>query len=96
MRNAYIVSYDIANPKRLRRVFKTMCGFGDHIQFSVFRCEFTAMELVRMKGVLAEIINQKADQVLIFDLGPIDGRADDSVDWIGLPLAPKERTALIA
>lgn len=39
MRNTYIVSYDIADPKRLRKVSKTMKAWGDHLQYSVFgRC----------------------------------------------------------
>ena len=36
MRTTYIVCYDIANDKRLRKVFKTCGNFGDHLQFSVF------------------------------------------------------------
>ena len=35
MRNTYIVCYDICEPKRLRDVFKMMCGWGDHLQLSV-------------------------------------------------------------
>lgn len=39
MRNTYIVSYDIADPKRLRQVFKTRKAWGDHLKFSVFECQ---------------------------------------------------------
>ncbi|MEK7751294.1 MAG: CRISPR-associated endonuclease Cas2, partial [Acidobacteriota bacterium] len=41
MRNSYLVSYDIADDKRLRQVFKTMRAYGDHLQFSVFECQLT-------------------------------------------------------
>jgi CRISPR-associated protein Cas2 len=37
MRQGYIVTYDVCNPKRLRKVFKTMQGYGEHLQLSVFR-----------------------------------------------------------
>ena len=37
----YIVTYDISNNKRWRRVFKTMNGFGDWVQLSVFQCRLT-------------------------------------------------------
>ena len=29
MRNAFLVAYDIADPKRLRHVYQKMRGFGD-------------------------------------------------------------------
>ena len=34
MRTSYLVCYDIADEKRLRKVFQTMRGYGDHLQFS--------------------------------------------------------------
>jgi len=34
MRSSYLVTYDIADDKRLRQVFQTMRGYGDHLQFS--------------------------------------------------------------
>jgi CRISPR-associated endonuclease Cas2 len=38
MRTCYLVAYDIADPKRLQRVHRTMRGYGDPLQYSVFRC----------------------------------------------------------
>ena len=32
----YLVTYDIADPKRWRKIFKTMNGFGHWVQLSVF------------------------------------------------------------
>ena len=49
MRNVYLVCYDVANDKRLRRTFKKMCGFGDPLQYSVFRCELSPPEKQMMK-----------------------------------------------
>ena len=31
MRNRYIVTYDICEPKRLRKVYKFMLGWGEHL-----------------------------------------------------------------
>ena len=67
MRRHYLVTYDICDAKRLRRVFKTMKGFGAHLQFSVFQCDLPDIDLVRMKAALTEIIDQREDQVLIID-----------------------------
>ena len=85
MRNSYIVSYDIADPKRLRRVFKTMRAWGDHLQFSVFECQLTRMDLVRLRADLTEIIHHKEDQVLFVDLGPAEGRGDRVISALGKP-----------
>src|SRR6266566_4425645 len=76
MRNTYIVCYDISDPKRLRDVFKTMRGWGDHIQLSVFECRLTRSDLVTLRAELSEIIHHDKDQVLFVDLGPAEGRGD--------------------
>ena len=34
----YVVTYDISDQKRWRRVFRVMNGYGDWVQFSVFQC----------------------------------------------------------
>lgn len=52
MRNTFLVTYDISNDLRLRRVHKTMLGFGDHLQYSVFECQFTQTDLVRCRHAL--------------------------------------------
>ena len=85
MRNSYIVSYDISDPKRLRQVFKTMRSWGDHLQFSVFECQLRRMDLVRLRAELSEIIHHKEDQVLFVDLGPAEGRGDRVITALGKP-----------
>jgi CRISPR-associated protein Cas2 len=52
MRNVYLVCYDVADDKRLRKTYKTMCGFGDPLQYSVFRCELSAVERQSLKESL--------------------------------------------
>ena len=85
MRNSYIVCYDIADPKRLRQVFKTMRAWGDHLQFSVFECQLTRMDAVRLRAELAEIVHHDEDQVLFIDLGPGEGRGDRVITALGKP-----------
>lgn len=83
MRIRYIVSYDISDPKRLRRVFRTMKGFGDPLQLSVFRCDLSASERVLLIEALSKVINHREDQVMIIDIGPVDGRGEDRIETIG-------------
>jgi CRISPR-associated protein Cas2 len=85
MRSSYLVCYDIADDKRLRRVFKTMRGWGDHIQFSVFECHLTAADLVKLRAELASIIHHDQDQVLFVLLGPTEGRGERVITALGKP-----------
>ena len=95
MRNRYIVSYDVCEDKRLRRVFQTLRGFGDHVQYSVFRCDLSRREMIELRAALGAIIDAGEDQVLFADLGPVEGRADECVSAIGLPYTNPERHAVI-
>ncbi|MBL8857029.1 MAG: CRISPR-associated endonuclease Cas2 [Planctomycetes bacterium] len=95
MRSCYLVSYDIADPKRLRRVFKTMRGFGDALQLSVFRCILSAQEKTLMIGRLDEVIHHDEDQVLIVDLGPAKGRGRKVFEFLGRRLPPPNSDPLV-
>lgn len=95
MQQTFIVSYDISDPKRLRTVFKTMKGWGDHLQLSVFRCDLSPRELADLKRTLADIIDHRADQVLFVDIGPADGRALECFETLGRPTPPALRNALV-
>ena len=83
MQHTYIVTYDIADPKRLRQVFKTMKNWGNHIQFSVFECQLTKTDLLQCKSQLQDIINNAHDQILFIHLGPSNGRRDRTIEALG-------------
>jgi CRISPR-associated protein Cas2 len=85
MRHSYLVCYDIADDKRLRKVFKTMRGWGDHLQFSVFECQLTKTDLVKMRAELSELIHHDEDQILFVELGPAEGRGDRVITAMGKP-----------
>lgn len=48
----YIISYDIRDPRRLRKVAKVMEDFGIRVQYSVFECELSPrlLDLVRERA----------------------------------------------
>lgn len=95
MRQTYIVCYDICDDKRLRRVFKTLRGWGDHLQYSVFRCELTHRELVELRAELGAIIHHTEDQVLFVDVGPVCGRGSTSIAAMGKAYMAPERLAVV-
>ena len=97
MRIRYIVTYDISDPKRLRRVFRTMKGYGDPLQYSVFQCDLSASERILMVEALSAIINQREDQVMLINIGPAENRGRQSVEILGraLPQGEIDRIAVI-
>lgn len=95
MRLLYIVTYDICDDKRLRAVFRLMRGYGDHMQYSVFRCELSDLERVELMTKLTEIINTREDQVLFFPLGPAGGERENAICAVGRPYEAVERQAVV-
>lgn len=95
MRQTFIVSYDVSDPKRLRKVFKTLRGYGDHLQLSVFRCELSPREALELRAALGRVIHADEDQVLFVDVGPVEGRGSGSITSLGRPYTHPERHALV-
>ncbi len=85
MRNVYMICYDICDPTRLRKVHKVMKGAGDSMQYSVFRCELSQMEKQELMTKLWEIVNPGVDRVLFANLGPVDSRGRDCLEYWGDP-----------
>jgi CRISPR-associated protein Cas2 len=95
MRQTYVVTYDICDPKRLRKVYKLMLGWGEHLQLSVFQCELNHREVVELRAALARIIHHMEDQVLFVDVGPVEGRGSDSISALGKPYIDLDRLAVV-
>lgn len=91
----FLVCYDICDEKRLRRVYQTMRGYGDRVQYSIFRCPLSALQLAQLKDVLTRIVAPSEDQVLILRLGPADSTRSWQVVTIGRPTVEFERVVRI-
>ncbi len=83
MTTRYFVTYDVADPKRLARVFRVMKSAGLHVQFSVFCCDLTERQCETLKMDLLDVIKPSEDQVLFVDLGPTEGQALERVTSLG-------------
>jgi CRISPR-associated protein Cas2 len=95
MRSVFLVCYDVADDKRLRKTYKKMCGFGDPMQYSVFRCELSPTEKQLMKESLWEILNWDQDRVMLLNLGPVGARGDECVEFWGDPRVDLPRRAAV-
>lgn len=95
VRNRYLVCYDVADPKRLRRTHSKMLGYGDPVQLSVFECELSRQEIAIMRSALSDLLNWDEDRILIADLGPVDGGRRTEYMGAGLPHAGRAVAIII-
>jgi len=79
----YVVSYDIMDQKRLQKVHKAMMGFGEPIHYSVFRCDLTQKGRAQMVEAIMNLIEKNIDRVMIVDMGPVDGRVEERIEFLG-------------
>ncbi len=90
----YIVTYDISDSRRWRRVYKTMQGFGEWLQLSVFQCRLSNKRRAELEAKLREQVKVGEDHVLMIDIGPSE-KSDVVVKSIGKTFAPIERQAVV-
>lgn len=85
MRTTYIVCYDIASDRRREGVFKLCKNHGTHLQYSVFECDLSQMELTGLQRAILDILVPDEDQVLFVALGPAEGRGSRRIVALGKP-----------
>ena len=68
-RRRYLIAYDIAHPRRLRITCKIMEGYGDRLQYSVFLCDLSAMELAQWERKIRPELDLSEDSIVVIDLG---------------------------
>lgn len=70
--NLYLITYDVCDGKRLRRIHKLLKGYGEWVQLSVFQCRLSRRRHAELMALLDGVIVHKHDHVLILDLGPAE------------------------
>lgn len=90
----YIVAYDIGDPKRWRRVFRLMNGYGRWLQLSVFQCRLTGRRRAELAGALERLIKRGEDHVVVIDVGLAE-RVDLHVESFGKSFEAVKREAVI-
>lgn len=83
--HCYIVTYDISNPKRWKKVYNLMKSYGEHVQLSVFRCDLEPVQVARLKGFMEEIIKHDEDQVILVNIGPTSPAVIKDIEVLGRP-----------
>jgi CRISPR-associated protein Cas2 len=95
MRTRYLVCYDISNPRRLRRVEKTVRTFGTRLQYSVFECPLDDLRFQDLRAKIQAEINAEQDQVLFVSLGPEAANASFRIEAMGLPYRERSRVTIV-
>ena len=74
-RSLWVITYDIASPKRWRKVFKLLKSYGKPVQYSVFECRLSASQLKALQVTLETLLNHEKDRVHCYPLcGQCDAR----------------------
>ena len=94
-RKHFLVSYDISDDKRRTGVSRTLEGYGDRVQYSVFFCDLNSREAIMLQTQLTEWIENREDQVIILDLGTAETPLETSLECLGKPYEPPCRVQVV-
>ncbi|ANQ54516.1 hypothetical protein XJ44_08955 [Thermosipho affectus] len=76
----YVISYDITNDKRRRKLTKYLESYGVRVQYSVFETELSREQLSILIRELKKRIDEKEDTIRIY---PISKDARKSITTLG-------------
>jgi CRISPR-associated protein Cas2 len=61
----WLVCYDVRDPERLRKAARHLEGYGERVQYSVFRCWLTPRQTQQLRWELTELLAAEDDVLLI-------------------------------
>lgn len=67
-RTLYLLAYDIADPKRLTKVHRTVREYGAPLQYSVFLIPANAAVIDELLALLKDIIKPSLDDIRVYPL----------------------------
>ncbi|MBW4635476.1 MAG: CRISPR-associated endonuclease Cas2 [Iphinoe sp. HA4291-MV1] len=65
--NCYLICYDIRDNKRWRKAYKLLSGYGERIQYSIFRCWLNQRTREKLRWELEKILAAE-DSILLLRL----------------------------
>ncbi|MEW5892436.1 MAG: CRISPR-associated endonuclease Cas2 [Pseudomonadota bacterium] len=84
----WVIAYDIADPRRLRRVAALLADHGQRVQESVFECELDAVALLGLRRRLLDEIEPGSDSIRYYPLCRHCLRGASALGPEGAPQAP--------
>lgn len=90
-RTLYVIAYDVANNRRRTKIHKTLSGFGEWTQFSLFECHLSEKEMLQLRQRLDKLMSPQQDSVRFY---PLCASCAAKTDTVGSP-KPAEKEVLI-
>ncbi len=78
----FVVSYDVGDDKRRNKIAKTLLGFGERVQKSVFECLLNETQYADLQKRLERHIDLQHDSIRYYNLGGVQ-QADVTVRGLG-------------
>jgi CRISPR-associated protein Cas2 len=91
----YFVSYDIADPDRLRRVHGVVRTCAERVQYSVYEALMTERERVLLEHRLKQVMNLDVDQVIFIDMGSAERSELPEIKSLGVAYKPQLRGSVV-
>lgn len=63
-----VVSYDVKSDRRRNRIHKALKAYGEWMQFSVFECDLTEAQYLKLRHRLDELIDGTIDSIRFYFL----------------------------
>ena len=64
----YLITYDIENDKRRKKISDELEAFGYRVNYSVFECELNQTKLRKLKEKIEELVDVKYDSVRFYHI----------------------------
>jgi CRISPR-associated protein Cas2 len=61
----YLICYDVREDKRLRKCAKHLEGYGERLQYSIFRCWLTTRRMEQLRWELTQLLEPEDDVLVI-------------------------------
>jgi len=92
-----LITYDVntetaAGKKRLRKVAKQCVNYGRRVQNSVFECVVDNAQMISLKAILTEIIDEDVDSLRFYYLG---NKYQTKVEHVGVDRGVAQDDVLI-
>lgn len=91
----YLVTYDVSDATRLRKVARILEGAGDRRQLSVFVCDLSDRLREELVSRLTDVVHMTEDQVLIVELGPARDSTNEVFSVVGRSFEPPSSRPLV-
>ncbi len=64
----YLITYDIENDKRRKKISDELEAFGYRVNYSVFECELNQTKLRKLREKIEELVDIKYDSVRFYHI----------------------------